>query len=85
MKHNQKGDEKMENENIKPSVITTLYNLRKDLLNKGLSEDMIITLIQDKLPSSSKMGKNRIRMVLKAVLELDNEIDKNMKRRNSIG
>ncbi|NHI94954.1 MAG: hypothetical protein EAX96_20865 [Candidatus Lokiarchaeota archaeon] len=76
---------KIEKENIKPSIITTLYNLKEDLLNKGLSEDMIITLIHDKLPTSSKMGKGRIKAVLTAVLQLDNEINKNLERRNKRG
>jgi len=45
---------------------------------------MIIAMIYDRLPSSSKMGKGRIKTVLTTVLQLENEINTNLKRRNKI-
>lgn len=64
--------------NIKPSVLNTVESLITQLRTTGLNDDDIITLIQRR----AKISRAHIKTTLRAISQLEREINANMKRIN---
>jgi len=75
----------LDERNLKPSAIpeieVKIEQVYKNLLDLGLSEDMIITLIQREAKINSRM---MIKRILGALVKIEKIIDKNQQERDKI-
>lgn len=76
----------MTEENLKPQIIDTLYNIEKNIKATGLSErDLLILLkdrirVKDKYGYTKKMALKNIKSFLDALKEFEIELIKNTKK-----
>lgn len=68
----------MENNNVKPSVITTISDMWNKIKKTGLTDDMIIDLLKVR----TRLGKKTIKTVIEAIIKLESEILENRAKRN---
>jgi len=71
----------MEDINIKPSIIKTIYDIEKELKSTGLNDDDLLMLIQKRI--RGRPAKSLIKSVLKGIKQL--EWDLNLARFNKKG
>ena len=70
----------MLDDNIKPSLVRVLHDTHEKILDTGLTEDMIITIIHD----STKIDKNTVRVVINALMKIERKIVRNAGKRKKM-
>ena len=61
----------MNEENIKPSIIKSFYDLTKDLMRFGFTQRDIVLMLQDRM--KPKLGIHAIEIMLKAIIQFEKD------------